>query len=213
MTPIRILIADDHEVVRAGVRRMLEAEPGWQVCAEANDGRSAVALAVVLKPDVVVLDIGMPGLNGIDVTRRLRRLLPDTEILVLTMHDADSLVADAIEAGARGYVLKSDAGDILRAAVRQVVAHRQYISDGLSVSGTRAVASGNAASPKDRLTVREREVLQLLSEGRSNKEVGSLLGISEKTAETHRARLMTKLGAHSVAALVRYAVRNRIIEP
>jgi DNA-binding NarL/FixJ family response regulator len=211
VTPIRILIADDHEVVRAGVRRMLEAEPGWQVCAEAKDGRSAVALAVVLRPDVVVLDIGMPGLNGIDVTRRLRRLLPDTEILVLTMHDADSLVADAIEAGARGYVLKTDSGDILRAAVRQVIAHRQYISDGLAVGSFRPATGG--AVPKERLTLREREVLQLLSEGRSNKEVGSLLGISEKTAETHRARLMVKLGAHSVAALVRYAVRNRIIEP
>ncbi len=213
MTVKRILIADDHEVVRAGVRRMLLAEPAWQVCGEAKDGRRTLALAVVLKPDLVVLDIGMPGLNGIDVTRNLRRLLPACEVLVLTMHDAESLVSDAMAAGARGFVLKSDPAEILRAAVREVLAHRLYISESLGVEARHTVGGFAATGLLDRLTAREREVLQLLSEGCSNKEVGSTLGITEKTAETHRTRLMTKLGIHSVARLVRFAVRNRIVEP
>lgn len=209
----RILIADDHEVVRTGVRRMLVAEPAWEVCGEAKDGRRALALAVVLKPDLVILDIGMPGLNGIDVTRQLRRMLPDTEVLVLTMHEAESLVADAIGAGACGFVLKSDPAEVLRVAVREVLAHRMYISESLPIETRQAIAGLTPTGPRDRLTSREREVLQLLSDGCSNKEIGSTLGISEKTAETHRARLMTKLGIHSVAKLVRYAVRNRIVEP
>ena len=213
MTMKRILIADDHEVVRAGVRRTLAAEPSWQICGEAKDGRRTIALAVVLKPDLVVLDIGMPGLNGIDVTRNLKRALPDTEVLVLTMHDAEPFVAEALDAGARGFVLKSDPADILRAAVREVLAHRLYVSEALSFETRQTVGGRVTTGPLDRLTAREREVLQLLSEGCSNKEIGSVLGISDKTAETHRTRLMTKLGIHSVARLVRYAVRNRIVEP
>jgi DNA-binding NarL/FixJ family response regulator len=213
LTMKRILIADDHEVVRAGVRRTLAAEPSWQVCGEATDGRRTMSMAVVLKPDLVVLDIGMPGLNGIDVTRNLRRLLPNTEVLVLTMHDAEPLVAEALGAGARGFVLKSDPADILRAAVREVLAHRLYVSEALSFETRQTISGSITTGPLDRLTAREREVLQLLSEGCSNKEIGSALGISEKTAETHRTRLMAKLGIHSVARLVRYAVRNRIVEP
>jgi DNA-binding NarL/FixJ family response regulator len=213
VTPIRILIADDHDVVRTGVRRALTADAGWEVCGEAKDGRRALALAVVLRPDVVVLDIGMPGLNGIDLTSQLRRMLPDTEIIVFTMYDAEALVADAIAAGARGYVLKSDPTDALREAIRSALAHKIYISRALTPEIQQKVGGWSVTTPMDRLTAREREVLQLLSEGRSNKEVASILGISEKTAETHRARLMTKLDVHSVAMLVRYAVRNRIIEP
>jgi len=197
----RLLIADDHEVVRAGVRKLLDAVPSWEVVGEATDGRRALALAVVLKPDLVVLDVGMPGLNGIDLTRELRRHVPNAEVLVLSMHDDESLVEAAIDAGARGYVLKSDNVDVLREGVRAALAHRHYLSASLSFEWLK------------RLTTREREVLQLLSEGCSNKEIGALLGISEKTAETHRARIMAKLGIHSVAKLVRYAVRNRIVEP
>jgi DNA-binding NarL/FixJ family response regulator len=206
-----ILIADDHEVARAGVRKMLAAVPSWEVVGEATDGRSAIALALLLKPDLVVLDVGMPGLNGIDVTRRLRRLVPAAEVLVLSMHDDESLVAAAIDAGARGYVLKSDNVDVLHAAVRNVLAHREYISAALSFEWRQTSGGRSAIAPLQRLTVREREVLQLLSEGYGNKEVGSQLGISEKTVETHRARLMAKLGIHSVAKLVRYAIRNRIV--
>jgi DNA-binding NarL/FixJ family response regulator len=209
----RILIADDHDVVRAGIRRVLAAEPSWEVCGEATDGRRALALAVVLKPDLVVLDVGMPGLNGIDVTRQLHRHVPDAEVLMLSMHDDESLVADAIDAGALGYVLKSDTADVLRAAVRDVLAHRRHISKALSFEWRQTIRGMTATAPLRRLTAREREVLQLVSEGCSNKEIGSQLGISEKTAETHRARLMAKLNIHSVAKLVRYAIRNRIVDP
>jgi DNA-binding NarL/FixJ family response regulator len=209
----RILIADDHEVVRAGVRGMLASEPDWEVCAEAENGLRALALAVVLKPDLVVLDVAMPGLNGIDVTRRLHRLLPKTGVLILTMYQDENMVADALDAGALGYVLKSDPIDVLVTAAQHVLAGRQYVSPQLHVDPRGTTVTSIASRLKNRLTLREREVLQLLSEGRGNKEIGSQLGISPKTAETHRARLMTKLGVHSVASLVRYAVRHRIIEP
>jgi DNA-binding NarL/FixJ family response regulator len=212
MTTLRILIADDHDVVRHGVCRVLELEPGWTVCGEATDGREAVALAVTLQPDVVVLDISMPGLNGIEATRRLRRLVPDARVLILTMHDVDTLIADALKAGARGYVLKSDSGREIVAAIQSILNGHTYVSRRLR--GGDAV---DAAKPRTRsfelLTGREREVLQLLTEGRANKEIAALLGISPKTAETHRARMMSKLGVHSISELVRYAVRNRIIEP
>ena len=190
---------------------MLAAEPDWEVCAEAEDGRRALALAVVLKPDLVVVDVAMPGLNGIDVTRRLRRLLPKTGVLVLTMHQEKIMVTEALAAGALGYVLKSDPVDVLVTAVQRVLAREQFVSPQLHHE-PQAIA-GSAEKRKDPLTLREREVLQLLSEGRGNKEIGSELGISPKTAETHRARLMTKLGLHSLASLVRYAVRHRLIDP
>jgi DNA-binding NarL/FixJ family response regulator len=209
----RILIADDHEVVRAGVRGMLAAQPGWEVCAEAEDGRRALALAVVLKPDLAVIDIAMPGLNGIDLTRRLHRLLPKTGVLVVTMHQQENMVAEALNAGALGYVLKSDPVDVLVTAVQHVLAGQTYVSPQLCAEPAVATFGASASRLKDPLTQREREVLQLLSEGRGNKEIGSELGISPKTAETHRARLMAKLGLHSLASLVRYAVRHRIIEP
>ena len=207
MVATRILIADDHEVVRAGVRGMLAAEPHWEVCAEAEDGRRALALAVVFKPDLAVLDVAMPGLNGIDVTRQLRRLLPKTGVLLLTM------VEDALNAGALGYVLKSDPVDVLVTAAQHVLAGQTYVSPQLCAEPTVTPIGSSASRLKDPLTRREREVLQLLAEGRGNKEIGTTLGISPKTAETHRARLMTKLGLHSVASLVRYAVRHRIVEP
>jgi len=213
MTGTRILIADDHEVVRAGVRGMLASEPDWEVCAEAEDGRRALALAVVLKPDLAVLDVAMPGLNGIDVARRLRRLLPKTGVLVLTMHHTASLVEDALDAGALGYVLKSDPIDVLVSAVQHVLTGQTYVSPQLCAEPTVTTFGKSANRLKDPLTRREREVLQLLSEGHGNKEIGAELGISTKTAETHRARLMTKLGLHSLASLVRYAVRHRIIDP
>jgi DNA-binding NarL/FixJ family response regulator len=213
LTPTRILIADDYDVVRVGVRHVLEAEPGWQVCGEARDGRRAVALALVLNPDLVVLGVGMRGLNGIEVTRRLHRLLPNTEIVVLTTRVEDSIVAEAMNAGALGYVLKSDPAHTLVSAVRQALAHQRFISGQLHVDAMHMTAAADASSPRRHLTPREREVLQLVGEGRSNKEIGLLLGISAKTAETHRARLMTKLRVHSVASLVRYAVRHGIVKP
>jgi DNA-binding NarL/FixJ family response regulator len=212
MPPLRILIADDHSVVRAGLRTLLESRGNWEVCGEAADGRDAVEKATKLKPDVAVLDIGMPLLNGVEAARRIHKASPGTEILILTMHESDDLVQQVVEAGARGYILKDDADRILIAAVDAVRHHKPYFST--RVSGT--VESPNAPSEprasRSRLTPREREILQLLAEGKSNKEVASLLGISVNTAEAHRANIMVKLDLHSVTELVHYAIRNNIIK-
>lgn len=211
--PLRILIADDHSVVRAGLRTLLESRDNWEVCAEAADGRDAVEKATKLKPDVAVLDIGMPLLNGVEAARRIHKASPATEILILTMHESDDLVQQVVEAGVRGYILKDDADRILIAAVDAVRHHKPYFST--RVSGT--VETGNPTgepgrSSRSRLTPREREILQLLAEGKSNKEVASLLGISVNTAEAHRANIMVKLDLHSVTELVHYAIRNNIIK-
>jgi DNA-binding NarL/FixJ family response regulator len=215
MHQLRILIADDHSVVRAGLRALLESRPGWEVVAEASDGREAVEKATKLKPDVAVLDIGMPLLNGVEATRRIRASAPTTEILILTMHESDDLVQQVINAGARGYILKDEADRVLLAAVDAARHHKPYFST--RISNTR---SAEELTPPDgtkvsrqRLTPREREILQLLAEGKSNKEVANLLGISVNTAEAHRANIMLKLGLHSMAELVVYAIRNQFIKP
>jgi DNA-binding NarL/FixJ family response regulator len=217
MQALRILIADDHAVVRAGLHALLESHAGWQVCGEASDGREAVDKATKLKPDVAVLDIGMPLLNGVEATRQIRAASPNTEILILTMHESEELVQQVVQAGARGYILKDDADRVLIAAVEAVRLHKPYFST--RVSSVLPDEEGPGAtgetgkSPRGRLTPREREILQLLAEGKSNKEVAALLGISVNTAEAHRANIMLKLGVHSVAELVHYAIRNQIIKP
>jgi DNA-binding NarL/FixJ family response regulator len=212
MTALRILIADDHSVVRAGLRSLLESHPGWEVCAEAADGREAVDKAAKHKPHVAVLDIGMPLLNGVDATRRIRKSSPDTEVLILTMHESEDLVQQVIEAGARGYILKDDADRVLIAAVDAVRNHKPYFSTRVSPATDAADSSEPHKSSRSRLTPREREILQLLAEGKSNKEIAALLGISVNTAEAHRANIMLKLGFHSITELVVYAVRNKIIQ-
>jgi DNA-binding NarL/FixJ family response regulator len=212
MTALRILIADDHSVVRAGLRSLLESHPGWEVCAEAADGREAVDKAAKLKPHVAVLDIGMPLLNGVDATRRIRKSSPHTEILILTMHESEDLVQQVTEAGARGYILKDDADRILIAAVDAIRNHKPYFSTRVSPATDSADPSEPHKSSRSRLTPREREILQLLAEGKSNKEIAALLGISVNTAEAHRANIMLKLGFHSITELVVYAVRNKIIQ-
>ena len=212
MTALRILIADDHSVVRAGLRSLLESHPGWEVCAEAGDGREAVEKSAKLKPHVAVLDIGMPLLNGVEATRRIRKSSPETEILILTMHESEDLVQQVIEAGARGYILKDDADRILIAAVDAVRNHKPYFSTRVSSAADSNDSSEPPKSSRSRLTPREREILQLLAEGKSNKEIGILLGISVNTAEAHRANIMLKLGFHSITELVVYAVRNKIIQ-
>jgi DNA-binding NarL/FixJ family response regulator len=211
MTPLRILIADDHAVVRLGVRAMLEREPGWVVCAEATTGREAVAEAIRLRPDVVILDLSMPELNGLEATRQIRRVW-SANILVLTMHDSDEMVRELVEAGAHGYVLKSDAGRTLVDAVRGLASQPGFLTERLRLAMHSVERRRPGADASGRLTPREREVLQLITEARSNKEIGTLLGMSTKTAETHRAHIMAKLNLHSVSELVRYAIRNRIIE-
>jgi DNA-binding NarL/FixJ family response regulator len=213
--PVRILVADDHHVVRTGLRSLLESRNGWQVCAEAANGREAVEKSGELKPDVAVLDIGMPLLNGVEATRQIRKLSPQTEILILTMHDSELLVQEVLAAGAHGYILKDDADRNLIAAVDALHRHKPYFSSRVSRAGSNAAArTGASADPpsRSRLTPREREIVQLLAEGKSNKEIADLLGISVKTAETHRANIMLKLDFHSITELVRYAVRNKIIQ-
>jgi DNA-binding NarL/FixJ family response regulator len=212
MPPLRILIADDHAVVRAGLRTLLESRSGWQVCAEAADGREAVDKASKLKPNVAILDIGMPLLNGVDAARRIHQSSPNTEILILTMHESDDLVQQVVNAGARGYILKDDADRVLIAAVDSVRHHKPYFSTRVSTPPTPDAVPDSPRSSRSRLTPREREILQLLAEGKSNKEVASLLGISVNTAEAHRANIMLKLSLHSVTELVHYAIRNNIIK-
>jgi DNA-binding NarL/FixJ family response regulator len=213
--PKRIVFADDHVLVRQGIRVIIGAEPNWVVCGEATTGRQALALALEYKPDLVVLDVALPELNGIEVTRLIRRALP-TAVLIVTMHDSDQIVQDALDAGASGLVLKAEAGKTLADAIRAIFARGEFISERVRRAAGRDPVSGEKR-PHSRaalgLTSRERQVLQLLAEGQANKEVATALGISTKTAETHRARIMAKLEVHSMNELVRYAIRNSIIEP
>jgi DNA-binding NarL/FixJ family response regulator len=214
MPPLRILVADDHHVVRTGLRALLESKTGWQVCAEASNGREAVQKAGELQPDVAVLDIGMPLLNGVDATRQIRKVSPGTEILILTMHDSEHMIQGVLEAGARGYILKDDADRNLLAAVEALRKHKPYLSSRVSaaVSKGARLTGAEGERPSRRLTPREREIVQLLAEGKSNKEIATYLNISVKTAETHRANIMLKMNFHSVTELVRYAVKNKIIQ-
>jgi len=213
--PVRILVADDHHVVRTGLRSLLESKSEWEVCGEASNGREAVEKAAKLKPDVAVLDIAMPLLNGVEATRQILKVSPKTAILILTMHDSDSLIQEVLGAGALGYVLKDDADRNLIAAVDALSRRKPYLSsrvtDAAATAGAQAGPGSADRLPRGRLTPREREVLQLLAEGKSNKEIAAVLGISVKTAETHRANIMLRLNIHSIADLVRYAVRNNII--
>jgi len=214
MPPLRILVADDHQVVRTGLRTLLESKAGWQVCAEAANGREAVEKAGALQPDVAVLDIGMPLLNGVEATRQIRKVSPRTEVLILTMHDSEHMIQGVLDAGAQGYILKDDADKNLLAAVESMRRHKPYLSPRVSVPAGTAQpdADGIERLPR-RLTPREREIVQLLAEGKSNKEIATYLNISVKTAETHRANIMLKMNFHSVTELVRYAVKNKIIQP
>jgi DNA-binding NarL/FixJ family response regulator len=217
---LRILIADDHEVARRGIRAVLENHPGWAVCGEAKDGRESVELAAATKPDLVLLDIGMPNLNGLEAARQILNILPDVAILILTMHDSDNVVREVLRAGARGYLLKSDAGRDLVAAVEALQNQRtffttrvsQMVLDGFLDREKSGGIVKTDDSTTDVLTSREREVIQLLAEGKTSKEVAVALNLSVKTAETHRTNLMRKLGLHSVADLTRYAVRNGIVQ-
>lgn len=218
MRSLRILIADDHEMVRRGLKATLTEQPGWEVCGEAGTGRQAVELAAELKPDVVVLDLSMPELNGLEATRQIRKAAPRAEVLILTMHESENLVREVLTAGARGYVLKNDAGRVLVQAVETLSQHKPYFTAKVSevVLDQFLKPAPAPAAPHtgpSRLTSREREILQLIAEGKSNKEVADCLGISARTAETHRTNLMRKLDLHSVSDVTRYAIRNQIIEP
>jgi len=216
---LRILVADDHDLMRRGLKVLLDARQGWSVCAEASTGREAVTMAESLRPDIAILDISMPELNGVEAARRILKLSPNTEVLILSMHYSDQLIREILEAGVRGYIVKSDSDRDLVIAIEALSNHKPFFTP----RATELILSNynqKGTSPDaqlermgDRLTSREREIVQLLSEGKSSKEVASTLNISVKTAETHRANVMRKLDIHSVSELVRYAVRNQIIEP
>lgn len=218
MKKTRVLLADDHQVVRRGVAGILQdAGPDWEVCGEASTGQEAVALAAQLQPDIVVMDISMPEMNGLEATREIKKSNPATEVLILSMHESEQIVQDVLRAGARGYILKQDAGKDLINAMEAVRAHMLFFTSKVSelvlngyLRGSAAEASGDSSS--GRLSPRERQIVQLVAESKSNKEVANLLNISVKTVETHRAHIMDKLDLHSVTELVRYAIRNNLVE-
>jgi DNA-binding NarL/FixJ family response regulator len=216
MNRIRILIADDHAIVRRGLRTLIESQEGWEVCAEAGNGRDAVERATDLKPDVAILDIGMPELNGLEAARHILKATPYTEVLILTMHQSEEVVAEVLKAGARSYVLKSDADEHLVAAIDTLLKHKPFLSSHATdiILSDYLNRHGEVASePRSRITPREREIIQLLAEGKSNKEVARVLDISTRTVETHRAHIMRKLNLASFGDLIRYAIRNRIVQP
>jgi DNA-binding NarL/FixJ family response regulator len=211
----RILIADDHDVVRSGLRAILEAQEGWEVVAEAADGMEAVARAIESHPDVAIIDYSLPVMNGVEVTREICARDPNVEVLIFTMHERDALVGELLEAGARGYLLKSDAKRNLIAAVKSLAAHRPFFTAKISET-LLAILLSLRERRKDieaTLSPRERLIVQLIAEGHSNKEMAEILNLSVKTIETHRAAAMRKLNLTSTAAIVRYAVRNRLVEP
>ncbi len=218
MGTLRVLVADDHEIVRKGLRSIVEEQPGWEVAGEASDGREAVDKARTLRPDVAVVDVSMPGLNGLEATRQMLRNDAEAKVLILTMHESDPLIREVLDAGARGYLLKSDASRDLVTAVEAIRRNKtfftsrveQIVLDGYLDKKSRPAPTTD--SPASRLTPRQREIVQLLAEGKSSKEVAVALGLSVKTAETHRANIMRRLECHSVSELVRYAIRNHIIE-
>ncbi len=209
--PLKILLADDHEIVRDGLRALLERE-GFTVVGEASDGREAVKLAQDQQPDVAVLDLSMPSLNGVDAAKEITRVSPKTKAILLTVHAEDQYVLTALRAGISGYVLKTKATADLVQAIKEVSLGKTYLSPGVSGAVVQAYLS-KTYFPPDPLSSRERQVLQLIAEGKTTKEVATILGISVKTAESHRTRLMEKLDIHETASLVLYAVRQGLIQP
>ena len=215
---IRILLADDHDLMRQGIRSMLELHPNLEVCAEAKDGIGAAEMALEHRPDVVILDVTMPKMNGLEASRRITKLLPETQVLIFTIHDSDDMIRETLDAGAHGYVLKSEAPTHLAAAVEAVAQRDLYFSSGVSnfVIDSLVKSGGDSSEGSIQeipLTAREVEVLRLLARGNSNKEIATALFISVRTVETHRRTIHRKLKLNSVAELVRYAIRLRLIKP
>jgi two-component system, NarL family, response regulator NreC len=215
MSNTRVLLADDHEMMRRGIRAAVENMPGWEVCGEARTGREAISMAEKFQPAIVVMDMSMPDLNGLEATRQIKKASPTTEILAFTGREEETLVHQMFEAGARSYILKTDGREHFEAALRALAMHKSYFTSEVGevlfakfLHGKGEVAADSAPG---RLTDREREIVQLLTEGKSNKEVADILHISQKTAETHRAAIMKKLKLASFADLVRYAIRNHIV--
>ncbi len=218
MSKVRILIADDHELVRRGLRATLEERPGWEVVGEAGDGEEAIKLSLKLRPDLLVLDVNMPKQNGLEVARALQERAPKIRVLVLTVHDSAQIVREIMQAGAKGYLLKSEAGKDLPTAVETVMQDQPFLTPSVTniVLDTFLKSAPKPAAPETPpvpLSTRENEVIKLLAQGHSNKDVARQLGISVKTVDTHRTNLMRKIGLHSITELVRYAIRNGLVEP
>ena len=218
MKTIHILVADDHELVRVGIKAVVSQCADWRVCGEASNGREAVELALRFKPEVAVLDIGMPELNGLDAARQIRQACPATEVLILTMLDSEDLVRKALAAGVRGFIFKTDTSRLLVAAIEALAQHKPFftsaVAEALLARHLNPDQAAQAEAAKSfRLTARETEIVQLLAEAKTSKETAVRLGVSVKTVEAHRANIMRKLNLHSIAELVRYAVRNQIIQP
>ena len=215
MCAVGLLIADDHEVVRRGIRALIQEQPGWRIAAEANDGRDAVNKANEFQPDVAILDITMPSLNGLDAAKQIAELSPRTKVLILTIHESDQLSRKALDVGVRGYILKSDAAFDLITAVSSLLSNKTFFTPKVAQMVLNAYLGKGPRASEDaplQITAREREIVQRLAEGKSSKEVASVLDISAKTVETHRSNILRKLHFHSVTELVRYAVRNHIVE-
>lgn len=208
----RIMLVDDHEVVRQGVRSLIESELDWTLCAEAGGGDEALRKAAEAKPDIVILDISMPNVSGLDLIIELRKLLPRVEILVLTMHDSERMVAQALRAGARGYLLKSDGGEKLIEAVAALSRHQTYFSASVSETLLQSYLHSGSGVEREQLTPRERQIVKLVAEGNSNKRIATILKVSTKTVETHRSSAMRKIGARSSADLALYAARNELVQ-
>ena len=215
MKSVRILIADDHELFRRGIAAELTQLPGWVVAADAANGRDAVSMAAEIKPDIIVLDLTMPELNGLEAARKIIAADPAARILILTAHESEQVVREVLSAGARGYVLKSDAGRVLVTAVQALLDGRYFFTSTVAQMVLDGYLRSEArdADAAHTLSAREREIVQLLAEGNSNKDIARALDISVNTAETHRSNIMRKMGFASLADLVRYAIRNRMIEP
>ena len=215
---IRILLADDHALMRRGIRDLLETDSEIDVIGEAGDGREAVQLADRLKPDVMIMDLAMPELNGLDAIRQIRKDVPEIELLVFSMHDSEELIREVFAAGARGYVLKSDVALYLIEAVKSLARHKPFFTPRISeaILNSLVTSAGHSSVEPQRpgpLSAREREILQLLAENKSNKDIAKTLGISVRTVETHRRSVMQKLDASSIVELVHYAIRNGIVQP
>ena len=212
-----ILLADDHELILSGLDLLLGDDPRWKVVGLARNGREAVQMATKLRPHIAVLDITMPELNGIEATRQIRHASPATEVLILSMHNSEAVVREAVEAGAKGFILKTDTTRLLKTAVESLAAHKSFFtgsaSDVLLQGYLDPSVSPDEESLPCHLSPREREIVQLIAEGNSSKEVADKLGVSVKTVEAHRSNIMRKLNFHSVSEVVRYAIRNQIIDP
>jgi two-component system, NarL family, response regulator NreC len=217
MKSVRVLVADDHEVVREGVRALIERQPDLEVCGLAATGREAVDLARKTKPDIVVLDMTMPELDGLDAIRQIKKARPETEVVVFSAHPSEDIIEDVFDAGAKSYIEKTEASRDLVTAIRSLAEHKPFFTSQTSeILFAKFLVAGGQKQParaKRKLTPREREIVRLLAQGSSNKDIATTLGISIRTVETHRATVMHKLEVRSVAGVVHYAIRHHIIEP